>query len=88
MSDQEKADLATMLGDLPELKVLREFVAGWGCSSRKGRARRWRGPGMRALLRSRVFLAVPESTAVPARSTPEKFAKTIAFLKGPACRRW
>ena len=30
MSDQERADLATMLSYLPELKTLRDFVDGLG----------------------------------------------------------
>src|SRR5206468_10147674 len=40
-----------------------------------------------ALVNSRSFLAVPELARAIEALGAEKFAKMIAFLKGPACRR-
>ncbi len=38
MSDRERADLATMLGYLPELKALRDFVDRLGMLFEEGRS--------------------------------------------------
>ena len=59
MSPQEQADLATMLSYLPELKVLRDFVDRLGCCSRKVRARRWPGGGMRRCWRTAISSGCP-----------------------------
>ena len=47
MTEQERADLATMLSYLPELATLRDFADRPGCCSRRARARRWPGAVMR-----------------------------------------
>src|SRR4051795_11591982 len=60
MSDQERADLATMLGYLPELKALRDFVDRLGplFEEGQGEASAWRRHA--ELVSDRSFLAVPE----------------------------
>jgi transposase-like protein len=87
MSAQEEADLATMLGYLPELKVLRDFVDRLGKLFEEGQAEALAWARHAALLRSGAFRAVPELAAAIGTLAAEKFAKMIAFLKGPACRR-
>ncbi len=87
MNPPEQADLATMLSYLPELKVLRDFVDRLGKlfeeDQSESRARRRRA----ALLGARYFQAIPELAAAIEMLPEEKFAKMIAFLKSPACRR-
>src|SRR3954449_13265619 len=87
MSDQERADLATMLSYLPELKALRDFVDRLGLLFEEGQseALAWRRHA--ALVSDRSFLAVPELAKAIGALGSEKFARMIAFLKGPACRR-
>ena len=87
MSDQEKADLARMLSDLPELEVLREFVDRLGPLFQEGQseASAWRRHA--ELVSDRSFLAVPELARAIGTLGEEKFAKMIAFLKSPACHR-
>jgi transposase-like protein len=87
MTPQEQADLATMLGYLPELKVLRDFVDRLEVlfEEEQSEARAW---GRHAdLLSTRCFQKIPELAAALALLPAEKFAKMIAFLKSPACRR-
>ena len=87
MSDRERADLATMLGYLPELKPLRDFVDRLGDLFEGGQSEgsAWRRHA--TLVTDPCFLAMPElATAIQALAS-EKFAKMIAFLKDPACRR-
>lgn len=87
MSDQERADLATMLSYLPELKALRDFVDRLGLLFEQGQseALAWRRHA--ALVSDQSFLAVPELAKAIGALGSEKFAKMIAFLKDPACRR-
>jgi len=87
MTDQERADLATMLSYLPELRTLRDFVDGLAMlfEEGQGEARAWSRHA--ALIANRSFLAVPELASAVGALAAEKFAKTIAFLKSPACRR-
>jgi hypothetical protein len=87
MSDQERADLATMLSYLPELKTLRDFVDGLGMLFEEGQSepRAWRRHA--ALIANRSFLGVPELAKAIGALTAEKFTKMIAFLRSPACRR-
>jgi hypothetical protein len=87
MSPPERADLATMLNYLPGLKSLRDFVDRLGMLFEEGQSEALAWGRHAALLRSGAFLAVPESAAAPGALGAEKFAKMIAFLKGPACRR-
>src|SRR4051794_8393905 len=87
MSDQERADLATMLSYLPELKTLRDFVDRLGMLFEEGQGEALAWGRHAALLRSGAFLAVPELATAIEMLAAEKFAKMIAFLKSPACRR-
>lgn len=87
MSEQEEADLATMLGYLPELKTLRDFVDRLEILFEEGQSEALAWGRHAALLRSGTFLAVPELATAIGSLGAEKFAKMIAFLKGPACRR-
>src|SRR3954463_11961765 len=87
MSEQDKADLATMVSYLPDLKILRDFVDRLEMlfEEDQGEALAWGRHA--ALWRSGAFLAVPELAAAIGMLAAEKFAKMIAFLKSPACRR-
>jgi transposase-like protein len=87
MSGQEKADLATMLGYLPELKTLRDFVDGLGILFEECQSETLARKRHAALVSNRSFLAVPELAGAIEALAAEKFAKMIAFLKSPACRR-
>ena len=60
MSDQERADLATMLSYLPELKTLRDFVDGLGMLFEEGQSEASAWGRHAALMADRSFLAVPE----------------------------
>jgi Transposase len=87
MSPQEQADLATMLSHLPELKVLRDFVDRLTMlfETEQSEALAWGRHA--ALLGTRRFQEIPELAAALEMLPTEKFAKMIAFLKSPACRR-
>jgi hypothetical protein len=87
MSDQEKADLALMVGYLPGLMTLRDFVDRLEMLFEEGQSAALAWARHAALLRSGAFLAVPELAAALGMLAAEKFAKMIAFLKSPACRR-
>jgi hypothetical protein len=87
MSGQDRADLATMVGYLPELKVLRDFVDRLErlFEADQGEALAW---GRHAALgRSSAFLAVPELAKAIGMLAAEKFAKMVAFLQSRACDR-
>jgi hypothetical protein len=87
LSARQKADLATMLGYVPGLAVLRRFVDrlhrlfAADQSEHQARCRR------AALLRERAFQAVPELVEALGMLTQEKFAKMVAFVHSPAGRR-
>jgi len=87
MRPQERANLATMLSYLPELKTLREVVDRLEMLFEEGQGEALAWGRHAALLRSGAFLAVPELAAALGMLPAEKFAKMIAFLKSPACRR-
>src|SRR4051812_34890733 len=87
MSPQDKADLATMVSYLPELKTLRDFVDRLEMLFEEGQSEALAWGRHAALLRSGAFLAVPELSAAIGMLTAEKFAKMIAFLKSRACDR-
>jgi len=87
LSRQERNDLRTVLGYLPALVVLRQFVdrlhrlfaaeqsAHQACCRRA------------ALLHEASFQAVPELAEAMKMLSAEKFAKMIAFVHSPAQRR-
>jgi hypothetical protein len=87
MSEQERADLATMLCYLPELKTLRDFVDRLGPLFEEGQSEALAWGRHAALVSDRSFLVVPELVKAIGALGAEKFAKMIAFLKDPACRR-
>ena len=87
MGQQERADLATMLAYLPELKTLRLFVDRLEMLFEEGQGEALAWGRHAALVAHRAFLAVPELAAAIGMLPAEKFAQMIAFLKSPACRR-
>ena len=87
MSERERADLAMMVSYLPELKALRDFVDRLEMLFEEGQSERLAWGRHAALLRSGAFLAVPELATAIGALAAEKFAKMIAFLRSPACRR-
>ena len=60
MTDQERADLATMLSYLPELKILRDFVDRLGMLFEEGQSEAPAWSRHAALVSNQPFLAVPE----------------------------
>ncbi len=87
MSKQDKADLATMISYLPELKPLRAFVDRLEMLCEEGQTEVLAWGRHAAMLRSSGFLAVPELATAIGMLPAAKFAKMIAFLKSPACSR-
>jgi hypothetical protein len=87
MTDKERADLATMLSYLPELKILRDFVDGLEMLFEAGQSEPQAWSRHAALVSNHSFLAVPELTKAIRALEAEKFVKMIAFLKSPACRQ-
>jgi hypothetical protein len=87
MSERDESDLAIMVSYLPELKTLRDFVDRLEMLFEEGQSEALARGRHAALLRSGAFLAVPELAAAIGMLAAEKFAKMIAFLKSPACRR-
>lgn len=87
MSEQDKADLATMVSYLPELKILRNFVDRLEMLFEEDQSEALAWGRHAALLRSSAFLAVPELATAIGMLAGEKFAKMIAFLKSRACDR-
>src|SRR4051812_19433139 len=87
MSKQDRADLATMISSLPELKTLREFVDRLERLFEDDQSEALAWGRHAALLRSSGFLAVPELAKAIGMLPAAKFAKMIAFLKSRACDR-
>lgn len=87
MSKQEQADLGTALGYLPELKTLRAFVDRLQLLFEEGQSESLAWGRHAALMGHPRFQRVPELVAALGMLEPGKFAKMIAFLKSPACRR-
>jgi hypothetical protein len=87
MSERDRADLATMVSYLPELKTLRDFVDRLERLFEAGQTEALAWGRHAALLQSRAFLAVPELAKAIGMLPAEKFAKMAAFLKSPACRQ-
>src|SRR3954452_21914220 len=87
MSRQDRADLATMVSYLPELKILRDFVDRLEILFEGGQSEALAWGRHAALGRNSAFLAVPELAKAIGMLAAEKFAKMIAFLKSRACDR-
>ena len=84
---QERADLATMLNYLPELKILRDFVDRLEMLFEEDQTEVLAWGRQAALQRSTAFLAVPELATAIGMLPADKFAKMIAFLRSRACDR-
>ena len=87
MSEQDKKNLKTMLEYLPALRSLRRFTDKLHQLFEPEQSEhqawcRWRG-----LQHSAEFLAIPELKKALVSLEEAKFAKMIAFLRGPAWRR-
>jgi hypothetical protein len=87
MSEQEKKNLSTMLEYLPALSSLRKFTDKLHRLFEPEQSEhqawcRWRG-----LRQSAEFMAIPELKQALLNLEEAKFAKMIAFLRGPARRR-
>jgi transposase-like protein len=87
MGEQEKKNLTTMLAYLPALRSLRKFTDKLHQLFEPEQSEhqawcRWRG-----LRQSEEFLAIPELNQALVSLEEAKFAKMIAFLRGPAWRR-
>jgi hypothetical protein len=87
MTERDEAALAAMVSYLPELRTLRDFVDRLEMLLEEGQSEALAWRRRAALLHSGAFLAVPEVAAAIGMLTAEKFAKMVAFLKSPACRR-
>jgi hypothetical protein len=87
MSEQEQKNLKTTLEYLPALRSLRQFTDRLHRLFEPDQSEhqawcRWRG-----LRQSEEFLAIPELNQALLSLEEAKFAKMIAFLRGPARRR-
>ncbi len=87
MSQQDRADLATMASYLPELGVLRDLVDRLEKLFEGGQSEALAWGRHAALWRGSAFLAVPELAKAIGMLPAEKFVKMIAFLKSRACDR-
>jgi len=87
LTEAERADLARMVEDLPELATLRRFAdrVYWLFDTPKdvhqASCRR------SAIVRDPSFRAVPELVKAMEQLDAEKFPKLMAYLNGPASRR-
>jgi transposase-like protein len=87
LTESERADLVRMLEYLPELATLRRFADRiyWLFDTPKdyhqARCRR------SAVVRDPSFQAVPELVEALGHLDEEKFAKLMAYLNNPVCRR-
>ena len=72
---------------LPELEVLRGFVDRLGMLFEPGQGEAMAWGRHAALMGTPRFREVPELATALTMLGAEKFAKMIAFLKSPACRR-
>lgn len=87
LSEQEKQYLKTMLEYLPALQSLRKFAdkLHWLFEPEQSEHQAW--CRWRALQASAAFQAIPELAKALESLEKKKFAKMIAFLRGPARRR-
>jgi Transposase len=87
MSAEERADLATMLNYLPELKTLGQFVDDLEqlFAEDQSPAQAWKRHAK--LVANASYRAIPELAAAIKALDPKKFAQMIAFLKSPVCDR-
>jgi transposase-like protein len=87
MSEQEKKNLKTMLEYLPALRSLRDFTDKLHRLFEPEQSEHQAWCRWRSLRQSAEFLAIPELNQALMSLDEPKFAKMIAFLRGPAWRR-
>ena len=87
MSEQEKKNLQTMLEHLPSLRTLRKFTDKLHRLFESEQSEHQAWCRWQALQSSVEFKALPELSKALASLEEKKFAKMIAFLRGPARRR-
>jgi transposase-like protein len=87
LSDDERRDLATMVGYLPELAVLRRFAdrISWLFDTPKNSHQA--GCRRAVVLRDPAFSQVPELVKAMEQLAPEKFTKLMAYLRSPVGQR-
>jgi Transposase len=87
MTEQERQDLQTLLGYLPDLRPLREFTDALHRLFVEDQSEHQAWCRLRAMQRQEKFLAVPELVAALKMLNDDKFRKMIAFLRSPASKR-
>jgi transposase len=87
LTGKEKEELATMLGYLPALRRLRQFVDRIHRLFEAGQSAHQAWCRRAALLREGAFRAVPELAEAMALLSAERFAKMVAFAHSPAGQR-
>jgi hypothetical protein len=87
MSEQEKKNLQTMLAYVPALQSLRKFADKLHRLFEPEQSEHQAWCRWRALQGSEEFQVVPELAKALESLEEKKFAKMIAFLRGPARRR-
>lgn len=86
-SKQDEKNLKTMLAYLPSLRPLRKFTDALHRLFEPKQSEHQAWCRWRALQGHAAFKAIPELEKALASLSKEKFAKMIAFLRGPAKRR-
>jgi transposase-like protein len=87
LSDREKKDLGTLFDYLPDLRTLREFAEHLHRLFDPDQSEHSAWCRWRALRAKPEFQAIPELAKAMASLEETKFAKMIAFLRGPVRRR-
>ena len=87
LSEQEKKNLKTMLEYLPGLRSLRKFTDKLHRLFEPEQSEHQAWSRWQALQGSVEFQAIPELATALKSLAEKKFAKMIAFLRGPAWRR-
>lgn len=86
LGEQNRQDPATMLNDLPELRVLRDFADALHRLFAEGQSEHQAWCRWRALQANARYQAIPELKAALAMLDQGKFRKMIAFLRSPLGR--
>jgi transposase-like protein len=87
LTEQERKDLAVMLGYLPALQPLREFADALQRLFAEDQTEHQAWCRWRALQGHAKYLAIPELKEALAMLAAEKFRKMIAFVRSPAAKR-
>jgi hypothetical protein len=87
LSDREKQDLCPLLEYLPDLRILREFADKLHRLFDPDQSEHSAWCHWQALFAKPEFQAIPEFTKAMSSLEVAKFAKMIAFLRGPWRRR-